>query len=164
MPLVGPRGTHAPALWDQPQRISPCLAWKAITTCLPALGERRGKKGRSSPRQTLPGGAVSEGAAGTAGMLGWPGREGARGGSGGVTHRAARLLVLPFLAVQTADLSLGTRMRDSLKETPAEKQTDGRTDRQTGEKKAGIREEQSHRDPSTPPPAYPKHRALQRGP
>lgn len=97
-------------------------------------------------------------------MLGWPGREGARGGSGGVTHRAARLLVLPFLAVQTADLSLGTRMRDSLKETPAEKQTDGRTDRQTGEKKAGIREEQSHRDPSAPPPAYPKHRALQRGP
>lgn len=64
-------------------------------------------------------------------MLGWPGREGAGGGGGGVTHRAARLLVLPFLAVQTADLSLGTRMRDSLKETPAEKQTDRRTDGQT---------------------------------
>lgn len=64
----------------------------------------------------------------------WAGRggKGARGGGGGgITHRAARLLILPFLAVQTADLSLGTRMRDSLKETPAEKQTDERTDGQT---------------------------------
>lgn len=64
-------------------------------------------------------------------------RGGGGGGGGGVTHRAARLLILPFLAVQTADLSLGTRMRDSLKETPAEKQTDERTDRQTDGREKG---------------------------
>jgi len=70
---------------------------------------------------------------------GWGGKgaRGGGGGGGGVTHRAARLLILPFLAVQTADLSLGTRMRDSLKETPAEKQTDERTDRQTDGREKG---------------------------
>lgn len=126
---VLPQGSPA-SPWDWPQRMPP------ITTCLPVLRKRRGKKGRSGPRQVLPGAVVSEGAAGTAGMLGWLGKEGARGG-GGVTHRAARLLILPFLAVQTADLSLGTRMRDSLKETPAEKQTDERTDRQTDGREKG---------------------------
>lgn len=59
--------------WDQPQKMPP-----PITTSLPALGKRRGKKGRSSPRQVLPGAVVLEGAAGTVGMRGCLGREGCK--------------------------------------------------------------------------------------
>lgn len=120
------RGAGHP--WEQPRGMSPslpaCLCW-----------EKKQERRKGAGPGSQPGAVESE--CGHCGVLGWLGREGTGGGGGGVTHRAARLLILPFLAVQTADLSLGTRMRDSLKETPAEKQTDERTDRQTDGREKG---------------------------
>lgn len=148
--------------WDRPQRMPP------ITTCLPALGKRRGKKGRSSPRQVLRGAVVSEGAAGTAGMLGWLGREGGKRwwwwwyNSQGCPTLDPALSGCADCRSQSGNQNERLPQRNACRET--DRRTDGRTDRQTGEKKAGIREERSHHDPSAPPPACPKHKAPWRGP
>lgn len=126
---LAPTGESGIPLGPAPEDAPHCY----LSAC---AGKKRRKEGKEQPQA---GAARSCGLRVRAQWGCWAswGGKGARGGGGGVTHRAARLLILPFLAVQTADLSLGTRMRDSLKETPAEKQTDERTDRQTDGREKG---------------------------
>lgn len=112
--------------WDWPQRMPP------IATCLPALGKRRGKKGRSSPRQVLPGAVVSEGAAGTAGMLSWLGREGGKRwwwwcNSQGCPTLDPALSGCADCRFQSGNQNERLPQRNACRET--DRRTDGQTDR-----------------------------------